>query len=166
MGTVCGRRRQAPPLRDRKSSFRGNLRTSAAHEHHVTPCKGHPSSLSSSYWRKPVDAHRVRHPSTPRLCHKAVSQGPDLDEVGIVTLRFSLRRCGETALRTTGSHPPRRTFGERRNQWNIQLRHSLSAQGEVVYARSAKNRFACVETTGVSTCMRLPRRPPAADSSQ
>ncbi len=55
-------------------------------------------------------------PIADRLCHKAVSQGPDLDEVGIVTLRFTLRRCGKAALGITGSHPPPRTFGERRNR--------------------------------------------------
>ena len=43
-----------------------------------------------------------RHPMSWHA--QAVSQGPELDEVGIVTLRFSLRRCGEAVLRTTDSH--------------------------------------------------------------
>ena len=53
---------------------------------------------------QPERSRRRVAPSNSRLCHKAVSQGPDLDEVGIVTLRLSLRRCGKGGLRTTGSH--------------------------------------------------------------
>ncbi len=41
MNATCGRRRQAPPLRDRKSNLWDNLRTSAAHKYGgIAACAG------------------------------------------------------------------------------------------------------------------------------